>query len=346
MPETQQPRPGEELNIGNLRGYLIDFLPGFSGDLSVEQFAAGSSNLTYLLKTGINEFVLRRPPFGSTVKSAHDMNREFRILEKLSPVYPPAPKPVLHCADESVIGSEFFIMECRRGLVLRRNSQPDMSPSAEEICGAFIKNLTGLHSIDYKKAGIEGKPEGYIRRHVEGWTKRYFDARTSENNALEAAIKWINANIPVENTAALIHNDYKFDNVILDPNDLTKIVAVLDWEMATVGDPLTDLGTTLGYWCDASAPKELFYAGFNPPELMKHVSRSDLAEMYAAESGRDISNILYFYVYGLVKIAVIAQQIYFRYVQGFTRDERFAAFEFHVKTLGNFAAASIDNGTI
>jgi aminoglycoside phosphotransferase (APT) family kinase protein len=348
MNETKPIRPGEELNEANLTDFLHRNFPEKAGAVVIEQFAGGSSNLTYLVKIGAEEYVLRRPPFGNTVKSAHDMSREFKILERLSRIYPPAPRPLLYSNDESIIGSEFYLMQRRRGLILRRE-MPEISDSdAHQICRSFIRNLADLHSLDVETAGLGdfGKPEGYARRQVEGWTRRYFNAKTDEWTALESAIEWINAAIPEKNEAALIHNDYKFDNVILNPADLTEITGVLDWEMATIGCPLMDLGTTLGYWADPSAPKMLFYAGFNPPRLMQTGSRQKLTEMYAEESKRDLSGILYYYVFGLFKIAVIAQQIYARYAKGFTSDERFARFNLHVRILGEIAAGAIERESL
>lgn len=349
--EARDIRPGEELNEQILARYLRSYLPGEGDNIQISQFPAGRSNLTYLVRIGNQEYVLRRPPFGNTVKTAHDMNREFRVLSKLSQVYEPAPKPLLFCDDESVIGSEFYLMERRRGLIIRGKAPAELEDSPElqrRVCESFIGNLAELHSLDYKSAGLGdlGRPEGYVRRQVEGWTKRYFDAKTDEWPELERAIKWLNENIPAETGAALIHNDYKFDNIMLDPRDLTRITGVLDWEMVTVGDPLMDLGTTLGYWMAREAGDAMLSMPFNPRVLMENISRSELVEMYASASGRDISNILFYYVFGTFKIAVIAQQIYARYVKGFTRDQRFASFNHFVAALGKFAALALSKDRI
>ncbi|MEP7212036.1 MAG: phosphotransferase family protein [Acidobacteriota bacterium] len=374
--ETTVPRPGEAIDETKLAGYLQDKVSLKNGKIEVLQFPAGSSNLTYLIKSGEDEFVLRRPPFGNTVKSAHDMRREFDVLSMLSVVYTPAPKPLLFCEDVSVIGSEFYLMERRRGLIIRGNLGQnhlrkrvgsslasgsirenktadakilaDSQPFRLEVCRSFIQNLADLHALDYKAAGLEsvGHPEGYTRRQVEGWTKRYFAAKTDEHPELERAVTWLNDNIPAESGASLVHNDYKFDNIMVDPNDLAKITAVLDWEMVAVGDPLMDLGTTLGYWMDKDAGEEMLNMPFNPRVLMANISRRELADMYAEASGRDISNILYYYVFGTFKIAVIAQQIYARYVKGFTKDTRFARFDTFVAALGQIAARTIKRGTL
>ena len=351
MQETKPVRPGEELNIERLSAFLASRLALRNGDILVEQFPAGSSNLTYLVRVSDKEYVLRRPPFGNTVKTAHDMSREFNVLSKLSAVYAPAPKPLLFCEDASVIGSEFYLMERRNGLIIRGRSPKELERSPElqkKACESFIQNLADLHFLDPGDAGLEtlGKPDGYNRRQVEGWTKRYFAAKTDEWPDLEKAIVWLNENIPTESGASLIHNDYKFDNIMLDPADLTKVTAVLDWEMVTIGDPLMDLGTTLGYWMSWDAPEWLLDMPFNPRVLMENITRSELVEMYATALGRAVPNMLFYYVFGTFKIAVICQQIYARYVKGFTKDERFAGFNKFVAALGRIAAIAKDTGHI
>ncbi len=360
IPETSAIRTGEELPLDSLTDFLKSRLPVSFDEVEVLQFPAGSSNLTYLLRLGSTEYVLRRPPFGNTVKTAHDMRREFDVLSHLSMVYPPAPEPIFYCDDVSVIGADFYLMERRDGVIVRGEFNDARIPASAvaelhasqdrrlSICKSFIRNLSDLHALDYKAAGLGdlGKPEGYARRQVEGWTKRYLAAKTDEHPKLEAAIKWLNENIPAESGASLVHNDYKFDNLMLDPDDLTRITAVLDWEMVTVGDPLMDLGTTLGYWMSSDAGEEMMRMPFNPYVLMANVSRRELVDMYAEFSGSDVSNILYYYVFGTFKIAVICQQIYARYVKGFTKDERFANFDRFVAALGSIARQTIDAGRI
>src|SRR5687767_2031263 len=333
--ETSDVRRGEELPVDGLARFL-QATAGLNGAVKIKQFPAGSSNLTYLVSVGSEEFVLRRPPFGNTVKTAHDMRREFDVLSKLSAVYPPAPKPMLFCDDDNVIGCEFYLMERRRGLIIRGRAPESWERSSDmqgAVCKTFIGNLAALHALDYTAAGLGdlGHPDGYCRRQVEGWSKRYFAAKTHDWPQLESAIAWLYENIPAESGASLVHNDYKFDNIMLDPNDLTKITAVLDWEMVTVGDPLLDLGTTLGYWMSKDAGEEMLSMPFNPRVLMENISRRELVEMYFDEQPPDM---LFYYVFGTFKIAVIAQQIYARYVRGFTRDERFASFNSFVSALG------------
>lgn len=382
MEEAKAVRKGEEIDIDRLRTYLKGQPDLPDGEIDVAQFPAGSSNLTYLIRLGEEEFVLRRPPFGNTVKSAHDMQREFDVLTKLSAVYEPAPRPLLFCKDQSVIGSEFYLMERRQGLIIRgkipgthelgvppsggntageeppeggiqnARSQADLLETSQvfrtEVCRSFIQNLADLHSLGLRDANLEtlGKPVGYNQRQVEGWTNRYFAAKTDEVPELENAIKWLNENTPAESGASLIHNDYKFDNIMLDPSDLTKVTAVLDWEMVTVGDPLMDLGTTLGYWMSRDAPEWLLDMPFNPRVLMENITRQELVDMYAKSQGRAVPDMLFYYTFGTFKIAVIAQQIYARYVRGFTRDARFATFNKFVAALGHIADTAIKRGSI
>jgi len=351
MNDTKPIRQGEELNAENLQDFLREKLSVKTDEIKISQFPGGSSNLTYCVKIGAEEFVLRRPPFGNQVKSAHDMSREFNVLEKLSTVYKPAPKPLIYCADENVIGSEFYLMERRNGLIIRGKS-PEVLENSQDLrkktVESFIENLVELHSLDYEKIGLGdlGKPEGYAERQVTGWTKRYFNAKTDEHTELEAAIEWLNSNIPESRGAALIHNDYKFDNVMLAPDDLTRIVAVLDWEMTTIGEPLMDFGSSLAYWMSKEEGEAMLAMPFNPRVLMENISRARLIEIYEEKSGKKVSNALFYYVFGTFKLAVIAQQIYFRYAKGYTKDERFATFNHFVKSLGKIAARAIETGRI
>lgn len=351
MKDTAEIRPGEEISQEDLQSFLREKLNAKADEIEISQFPAGSSNLTYLVKIGAEEYVLRRPPFGNTVKSAHDMRREFDVLSKLSTVYQPAPKPLIFCDDEAIIGAEFYLMERRSGLIIRGAAPEILKNSPElqrKVCASFVRNLAELHALDYEKIGLGtlGKPEGYARRQVEGWTKRYFDAKTDEHHELETAIEWLDRNIPDARGAALIHNDYKFDNVMLNPENLTEIVAVLDWEMTTVGEPLMDLGSSLAYWMSADAGKHLLNMPFNPRVLMENISRRELVEIYESKSGATVSDMLFYYVFGTIKLAVIAQQIYARFIKGYTRDKRFATFNHFVNALGAIAAGSIERGKI
>ncbi len=343
-------RRGEELDVAALERYLLAHLPEAQGPLVVEQFPGGFSNLTYLLRLGDRELVLRRPPFGAAIKSAHDMGREHRVLSRLYPVYRKVPRPLLYCEDESVIGAPFYVMERLHGVILRSHSpllQQLPGEALRAIGVAAIENLAALHALDYAAAGLGdlGKPEGYVRRQIEGWTKRYRAAQTDEVPALETLIAWLHARMPTERGAALIHNDYKFDNLMLNPANLTEIIAVLDWEMCTIGDPLMDLGTTLGYWIEPDDPPAL-QSMLGLTAAPGNLSRREVVERYAAASGRTVDNPLFYYLYGLFKIAVIVQQIYARYRRGFTQDVRFARLDVVVDACAQLAVAALEQGEI
>jgi aminoglycoside phosphotransferase (APT) family kinase protein len=349
--ETRPVRPGEELDLAKLELYLRGRLPGLDGPLAVEQFPHGHSNLTYLLRGGGQEWVLRRPPFGNQVKSAHDMGREYRVLSRLCEVYPPAPRPYVYCADESVLGAPFYVMERKRGVILRKQIPPDLGLDAagvRRLCEAVIDNLGRLHALDYRAVGLSdlGKPDGYVVRQVSGWANRYRNAQTDDVPAMDHVAGWLGERLPPESGAALIHNDYKYDNLLLDPHEPTRVVGVLDWEMCTVGDPLMDLGTTLGYWVEAGDAEPLRALAMGPTAGPGSLTRRELVECYARLTGRDVSNILFYYCFGLFKIAVIVQQIYARYARGHTKDERFARLNEWVAVLAGQARCAAENGTI
>jgi len=344
---TKPVRPGEELPLEKLGPYLREALGALGAtdrEISIEQFPGGHSNLTYLVRVGDKEAVLRRPPFGSKVKSAHDMTREFRVLSKLSPVYSRAPRPIALCEDESMLGGKFYLMERRRGVVVRRTMPESVAadPAAvRALSASFVATLVELHAIDYEAVGLGdfGKPTGYVERQITGWTKRYQDSQTDEIPEVTAVAGWLAANRKESPHASIIHNDFKYDNLILDPDDLTKVIGILDWEMATIGDPLMDLGTSLCYWVEAGDPEDLRRVKMGPTETPGSFTRRELAEEYAARSGRDLGDIVFYYCFGLFKTAVVLQQIYYRYAKGLTKDERFASMIDGVRALARQAAA-------
>lgn len=345
-------RKGEQLNVARLERYLTEQLGDLDGPLTVEQFPSGYSNLTYLLCMGSRELVLRRPPFGNQVKSAHDMGREYRILSKLSHVYPPAPTPLIYCQNPAVIGDEFYLMERCHGVVLRgaRAPQPLASDPVlvRRLCESFVDNLARLHRLDFQAAGLGdlGKPIGYVDRQVDGWSKRYSKAQTDDVPHIEQLAAWLDVNRPSESRAALIHNDYKYDNLMLDPKDTTQIVAVLDWEMSTLGDPLMDLGTALAYWIEPTDSASLRTLAFGPTMTPGSLTRGELLDRYCQQTGWDVERPLFYYCFGLFKLAVIVQQIYARFVRGHTKDSRFAEFDQSVVCLGQAAMTAIETGRI
>jgi aminoglycoside phosphotransferase (APT) family kinase protein len=331
-------RAGEELDAAKLEPFLRRHFPGEDETFSIQQFPSGHSNLTYSVQLGARRLVLRRPPFGSKVKSAHDMGREFHVLSKLHPAYPPAPRVLLYCYDESVLGAPFYLMEPISGIILRRDPPAGLAFShetARSVCEAFVGNLVGLHGIDYEGIGLGdlGKPQGYLERQVRGWTERYHGSKTHDFPEVEQISNWIRQHLPASGPATLVHNDYKFDNVILDPADLTRIIGVLDWEMCTLGDPLTDVGTTLAYWVDADDAEDLQKLRWGPTNYPGSMTRRELVQRYAEASRRDVSNMVFYLVFARFKVAVIVQQIYYRYHAGLTKDSRFAGMPAVVRTL-------------
>jgi aminoglycoside phosphotransferase (APT) family kinase protein len=348
---TAPVRSGEELPVGPLEAYLRRHLPAVEGPLTVEQFPHGHSNLTYLLRLGATELVLRRPPFGNQVKSAHDMGREYRVLSRLSVVFAAAPRAYLFCEDDSILGAPFYVMERRRGVILRKTLPHALAidaGTARQLSLSLIDTLAQLHALDFRAAGLGdlGKPQGYVARQVTGWTNRSAQARTEELPALDRVARWLNEHLPPESGAALVHNDFKYDNLVLDPDDLTRIVAMLDWEMATVGDPLMDLGSTLGYWIEAGDPEPLRQAAFGPTTLPGNMTRQELVQRYQEKTGRVVADALFYYCYGLFKLAVIIQQIYARYVRGHTRDARFARLNEVVAVLSQQAERAVQTGRL
>jgi acyl-CoA dehydrogenase len=349
--ETQPPRQGEELDANKLQDWLVRQNPRFIGPLQISQFPGGASNLTYLIRQGEREWVLRRPPFGTKAKSAHDMGREYRVLSVLHRVFPYCPNPLAYCEDESIMGSPFYVMERLHGTILRKELPAGLSLSPEDarkLCENLLDVQLALHQVDVQAAGLAdfGKPEGYVRRQVEGWSERYRKARTEDVPDAEPLMKWLAEHMPRESgRAALIHNDYKFDNVVLDPKDPLKIIGVLDWEMATVGDPLMDLGCSLAYWVQADDPEEFQVVRMLPTHLPGMMTRRELVDTYARKSGLAIGDFHFYYVFGLFRLAVIAQQIYYRYVKGQTANKRFAQFGKIVSLLCYRAEQVLQSGT-
>lgn len=341
-------RKGEELDVQVLNDYLKDKIPTLTSITDIKQFPGGFSNLTYLLSDGIHEYVLRKPPFGANIKSAHDMGREFKVLSLLKPVYDKIPKPILFCEDESVIGSPFYIMERVKGIILRNRIPKGLEFTKDhfkKLSNLTVENLVNLHSLELDNSNLIslGKPEGYVQRQVDGWIKRYFKAETDVISSMNMAAEWMQDNIPIKSQTAFIHNDYKYDNLVLDV-DILSIKAVLDWEMATVGDPLMDLGTSLAYWVEAKDHPAL--QAYNLTWMEGNLTRKEVVEKYAQLKGVDVDDVLFYYVFGSFKLGVIAQQIYARYKKGYTKDKRFAMLIHLVKACGGNAMNAVKYGRI
>ena len=325
-------RQGEELDARAIDTYLKAHISDLRGEPQISQFPGGASNLTYLLRYADRELVLRRPPFGSKAKSAHDMGREFRILNQLRNAFPYCPQAFVHCTDASVIGAEFYVMQRLDGIILRADLPAELQFTPAQtttLCKSFIDRLVELHQVDYQACGLAelGKPEGYVARQIKGWSERYDNARTPDAPAWQEVRSWLEEKMPADHPRpAIVHNDYRFDNVILDANAPLRIIGVLDWELTTLGDPLMDLGNTLAYWIEAGDPAPVQLMRRQPSNAPGMLTRQAFVDYYAERAGIRIDCFDFYYIYGLFRLAGIVQQIYYRYYHGQTADKRFASF--------------------
>jgi aminoglycoside phosphotransferase (APT) family kinase protein len=343
-------RKGEELDVAAVRMFLCDALGGMDGTLEVRQYPAGFSNLTYAVTAGKREMVLRRPPFGRKAKSAHDMGREFKMLNALHPVFPYCPRPLAYTEDESIMGCPFYVMEKISGVILRKDLPPGLSldpKEARRLCENMIDLQEKLHGLDYASIGLAdfGKPGGYVKRQVDGWSRRYRDARTPDVPDFEAAMAWLDRHQPPDSPSpGIIHNDYKFDNMVLNADHPTEIIGILDWEMATIGDPLMDLGASISYWVNRDDPEEAQLMRMMPTTIDGMMTRKELVARYTEKSGIDTGDFDFYFAFGLFRLAVIAQQIYYRFYHGQTTDKRFIKLGFAVGLLDAMTRRVMEGG--
>ena len=342
--DTAAVRHGEELNLPALSQYLQGKIPNVESGIEVEQFPGGHSNLTYLLVIGGRECVLRRAPLGPVAPKAHDMVREAKVLTAVHPHFPPAPEVYHICEDPAIIGAPFFLMERRRGIVLRSAIPPELSRHenyAARVSRAFVACMVRMHAVDIEKHGLRslGKPEGFVERQVKGWTDRWERARTEPSPEMDRILAWFAKSVPPAGAPTLVHNDFKLDNVMLDAATPDRLEAVLDWEMTTVGDPLSDVGLTLCYWSSALVPGTTLEAVTTGPGWF---TRDEFVAQYAEKTGRDVSPLPWYEAFGVAKLAVILQQIYYRYWRGQTEDERFAHFNQRVASLVQRASEMVE----
>lgn len=340
-------REGEEIDLGKLHHFLQSSIDGLQeGELEIRQFGAGHSNLTYALKVGDWEGVLRKPPLGPVAPKAHNMEREFKILQALAPVFPAAPKPYVFSDDTSIAGGPFFVMERRHGIVLDTEFPEGMKATAamaRRISEKMVDTLVELHAIDYTRTALVemAKPEGFMERQVKGWIGRYERSRTDDIEEVDALKRWMLDNIPESQEPTIIHYDFKLNNAMFS-EDFSSITGLFDWEMTTVGDPLADLGAAMSYWIQADDPELLKRGMGKPPVTVNEgfYSREEFIRSYGEKSGRDVSQIDFYLTFAYFKLAVIVQQIYFRYKNGQTQDPRFANFDRFVKSLIRYALAT------
>ena len=345
-------RSGEDLDWPRLAAWLRERLPAcgipgldVGGEPAIGQFPGGHSNLTYVLTFGNADVVVRRPPFGPVPATAHDMAREFRWLAAMHRVFPLAPRPYVLCEDPGVVGSVFYAMERRRGLVVRSEEPAHVqhADARRRISAAMVDALADLHAVDVDRHGLSalGKPAGFVERQVRGWTERWQRAQTARLDEMDALAAWLRDRLPPNpDRPAVVHGDFKLDNVMLDADDVGRVVAVLDWEMGALGDALVDVGILLAYWAP-TAPPEQRDALTTVTHRSGYFTRDEIVARYAEKSGRDLTNIRYYEVFALFKIAVVIQQIYYRYVNGQTQDARFASFDARVAYLARHAAAMV-----
>lgn len=330
--EAGKVRAGEEVDLARVSAYLRSAGMQLDGEPMLTQFPGGASNLTYQLSYANKDLILRRPPFGHIAKSAHDVVREAQIMKALRPVYPAVPEIYAICEDVDVIGAPFYVMERLAGIIPRQNLPKGLNLDAaqtRQLCLNVLDKLVDLHVLDPRSAGLDalGKGEGYVARQVEGWSKRFRAARTEDVSDFESVMAWLAEKQPKQEVAIrLIHNDFRFDNVVLDQADPLKVIGVLDWEMATLGDPLMDLGSSLAYWVQADDDPFMLGSRRQPTNAPGMLTRQEVIDYYAQRTGWSVANFDFYEVYGLFRLAGIVQQIYKRFKEGNARNPVFATF--------------------
>jgi len=344
-------RDGEGLDAGLIDTLLKERIAGLEGTPAIRQFASGQSNLTYSIVYANKSLVLRRPPFGTRPKSGHSMIREYKVMNGLKSAFSTVPHTYFHIDEEnSPLGAEFYVMDLVPGHKLERNIPKEWGFGAAEgrkLCLSFFDKLIELHNIDYKAVGLGdfGRPEGYVSRQVLGWNGRYEKVLTDDVDTFEDVRTWLEQNMPAEsNRHSILHGDFRLDNVILCEDNPFEIKAVLDWEISALGDPLMDFGNTLAYWAQPGDPDDMLAMCMQPCMAPGMLTRDEICELYAKETGLDLSNFNYYLVYGVFRLAVILQQIYYRYYHGQTKNKNFATFGTRVNSLGNFARLLIEKG--
>jgi len=348
---TVSVRKGEELDVAEVDAVLKKAVTGLQGTPQVTQYSSGASNLTYALDYPDRRLVLRRPPFGTKPKSGHDMHREYKVMSALKGAIP-VPETLFYTDDGDIIGAEFYVMERVEGHLIHETIPAEWGWGASEgakLCENFFQTLIDLHTLDYKSVGLEnfGKPQGYVERQFTGWNRRFEKAWTEDVDKFEDVRTWLIDNMPkAEMGAGVLHGDYRIDNCILNLDDPTQIDALLDWEISALGDPMMDLGNTLAYWIDAGDPEFMDLMVRQPSKAPGMMTRHDILEFYAAKTGADVSNFQVYYVYGIWRLAVIIQQIYYRYYHGQTDNPKYKPFGLMTTALGELARMKIKTGTL
>ena len=331
LDEAGNIREGEELDIAVIDAYMRKTIPDLEGELSITQFPGGASNLTYQISYGENAYILRRPPFGKIAKGAHDMLREANIMKALKPVYPYVPEIISICEDEAILGCQFYVMEKLTGVIPRQNMPKELQLSeagTRDMCLSVVDKFIELHQVKVEGTDLEklGKGIGYVERQIIGWSDRYNKSMTDDATDFAKVMDWLKTNMPKDVGQVLIHNDFRLDNVVLDVDDTSHVIGVLDWEMATIGDPLMDLGNSLAYWIEADDEPQFQMMRRQPTHLKGMLTRNEVIEYYLEKTGYQVESFVFYEVYGLFRLAVIMQQIYYRFFHGQTKDKRFSGF--------------------
>ena len=340
MKDLTPVRDEDRFDVAQMHQWLQPFI-GVDALPEVMQFRSGASNLTYLLQYPDRELVLRKPPVGMKAASAHDMKREFLIQSRLQPVYPLVPSMIAMCDDQAVMGSDFYVMERVVGDIFRRDVPEGVTPADVSVMAdSLINGLVQLHAVDASILDELNKGPGYVQRQVDGWSKRYRNALTDDVPNGEKVMAWLDANRPDDVASCVIHGDWRIDNVVFDLKQ-ARIVGVLDWELATVGDPLMDLGSALAYWVDRDDDPAFAALRRQPSHLPGMPTRDEFVAKYLEKSGVRCADFTFYEVFGLFRLAVIIQQIWARYRAGQTTNPAFAGFGAACNTLINRAESKL-----
>ena len=337
-PEVMAVRSDEQPNLARLEPWLRAHLPDTEGPLTLQQFGGGHANLTYLLQFGDTEYVLRRPPLGPIAPTAHDMRREHRVLMRLGDAFQLAPRSHVLCTDPEILGVDFHVMERRRGIVIRRKLPARLAgrPELRRRVGEMIVDvMADLHQVDPTTVGLGdlGRPKGFAERQLDGWGRRWQAAKDQAVPEVDRMLQWLRAAVPTPQGTGLLHNDFKLDNLMVDPDDPATPVAVLDWDMTTRGDPLMDLGFLLTFWDEPGDDPRWREVSGMPTCHEGFPTRTDVVERYARRTGLDLDRVAWYHVFGVFKLVVIVQQIYIRFLRGQTHDQRFAHYGERVQDL-------------
>ncbi|NMH59396.1 phosphotransferase family protein [Alteromonas ponticola] len=324
-------RQGEELDVAAVDTWLKQHIDALEGKPAVTQYSGGASNWTYCLEYDNRALILRRAPAGTKAKGAHNMQREYTLQKALKPVYPYVPEMLAMCEDESVLGTDFYVMEKLVGIIPRKHMPRGVALSPQRTtqwCKNVIDCLIQLHQVDIHQTGLNqlAKGEGYIERQIAGWSQRYQNAKTWNVPSAKFVMRWLENNMPANETICLTHNDFRFDNLVLDPDDYTRVTGVLDWELATLGDPLMDLGNSLAYWVQADDDFLAQSTRRQPTHLPGMLTRKEVVDYYLSKNQIDCDDFTFYEVYGLFRLAAIVQQIYYRYHHGQTGNPAFKRF--------------------